>query len=578
MAGPTDELYETSGGGENEDYQALLDDYSQFGRTGEGEVLFGHVLNVTDKEVIVDIGRKSEGLVPATQFALVEGKPDVHPGDVIEVMIDRTGEQPEGYILLSYERAHRRHAWDVLEKTAPEGSTVTGRVLRKVKGGLEVDLKGVTAFLPGSQLESRPVHNLDSYVGQEFAVRVLKLNRRRNNAVVSRRAVVEEENASRKATALAHLHEGDAVTGVVKNITDYGAFVDLGGIDGLLHVSDLSYGNVTHPSAVIQVGEQLTVKVLKFDPEKERISLGLKQMHPDPWEHIEHKFPVGSRVVGRVVSVTDYGAFVELEPGVEGLIHISEMTWSRRMKHPSKVVRVGDQVEAVVLDLKAHEHRISLGMKQLEADPWTTVAERYSVGSVVEGRVRKLSDFGAFIEIEEGVDGLVHVSDMSWTVRVKHPSEIVKKGQVVQAVILNIDAPSRRLSLGIKQLQPDAWETFFRSHHVGDVVAGKVCRVAQFGVFVELLPGVEGLCHRSEIPSDVRRRDASAVDPRLTVGEELRFKVIKMHEAQKRIGLSLKAMAEEEEKVRLEDYQRQAAIATSTVGDVIRHRSKDERE
>jgi small subunit ribosomal protein S1 len=578
MVGPTDELYEPSGGGENEDYQALLDDYSKFGRTGEGEVLFGHVLNVTDKEVIVDIGRKSEGLVPATQFTLVEGKPDVHPGDVIEVMIDRTGEQPEGYILLSYERAHRRHAWDVLEKTAPEGSTVIGRVLRKVKGGLEVDLKGVTAFLPGSQLESRPVHNLDSYVGQELAVRVLKLNRRRNNAVVSRRAVVEEENASRKAAALSHLHEGDAVTGVVKNITDYGAFVDLGGIDGLLHVSDLSYGNVTHPSSVIQVGEQLTVKVLKFDPEKERISLGLKQMHPDPWEHIEHKFPVGGRVVGRVVSVTDYGAFVELEPGVEGLIHISEMTWSRRMKHPSKVVRVGDQVEAVVLDLKAHEHRISLGMKQLEADPWTTVAERYSVGSVVEGRVRKLSDFGAFIEIEEGVDGLVHVSDMSWTVRVKHPSEVVKKGQVVQAVILNIDAPNRRLSLGIKQLQPDAWETFFRGHRVGDVVAGKVCRVAQFGVFVELLPGVEGLCHRSEIPSDLRRRDASAAEPHLTVGEELRFKVIKMNEAQKRIGLSLKAMAEEEEKVRLEDYQRQAAIATSTVGDVIRHRPKDERE
>jgi small subunit ribosomal protein S1 len=331
---------------------------------------------------------------------------------------------------------------------------------------------------------------------------------------------------------------------------------------------------------VVHVGEQLTVKVLKFDPEKERISLGLKQMLPDPWEHIEERYPIQHRVVGRVVSVTDYGAFVELEPGVEGLIHISEMTWSRRMKHPSKVVRAGDQVEAVVLEVKPGERRISLGMKQLEADPWTTVAERYSVGSVVEGRVRKLSDFGAFIEIEEGVDGLVHISDMSWTVRIKHPSELVKKGQVVQAVILNIDAPNRRLSLGIKQLQPDAWETFFRTHQVGDVVRGKTCRVAQFGVFVELLPGVEGLCHRSEVPSDSHRSTAERKpheesEPLLPMNQEFAFKIIKMNEAQKRIGLSLKAMAEEEELQRLQDYKRQAAIATSSMGGVIRQRSAD---
>ncbi len=503
MAGPTDELFEVPGGAESEDYRTLLDDYSQYSPSAEGQILHGHVLSVSEKEVIVDIGRKIEGLVPASQFPLLDGKPDVHPGDLIEVMIDRNGPQQEGYILLSHERAHRRQAWDTLEKTASEGSVVTGRVVSKVKGGLAVDIGGVVAFLPSSQVEVRPVHNLEPFLGQEFPVRILKLNRRRNNAVVSRRILLEEETASRKSNALAQVSEGAVVTGVIKNLTDYGAFVDLGGIDGLLHVSDLSYGNVTHPSAVVQVGDQVTVKVLKFDPEKERISLGLKQMYPDPWENIDQHYPMNSHVVGRVVSVTDYGAFVELEAGVEGLIHISEMTWSRRMKHPSKVVKIGDQVEAVVLEVKPKDRRISLGMKQLEADPWTTVAERYSVGSVVEGRVRKLSDFGAFVEIEEGVDGLVHISDMSWTVRVKHPSEMVKKGQMVQAVILNIDAGNRRLSLGMKQLQPDAWETFFRSHQIGDLVRGRVCRAAQFGVFVELLPGVEGLMPQERNPGGV---------------------------------------------------------------------------
>ena len=381
---------------------------------------------------------------------------------------------------------------------------------------------------------------------------------------------------------LSKIQEGGEVTGTVKNLTEYGAFVDLGGIDGLLHVSDLSYGSISHPSAVVRVGEQITVKVLKFDREKERISLGLKQMHPDPWGDIDARYSRGGRVLGRVVSVTDYGAFVELEPGVEGLIHISEMTWSRRMKHPAKVVKVGDPVEAVVLEVKPKDRRISLGIKQLEADPWTTVADRYSVGSVVEGRVRKLADFGAFVEIEEGIDGLVHVSDMSWTAHVKHPSEVVKKGQQVQAVILHIDAANRRLSLGIKQLQPDAWETFFRTHQIGDVVKGRVCRAAAFGVFVELLPGVEGLCHRTEIARENKRRqpkqEPSQEEPPLPIGQELDFKVIKMNEAQKRIGLSLRSVADEGERNRLEDYKRQAAAATSTVGDAIKHHKSDEKK
>ena len=581
MASPSDKFVDTPDAVDSAEYQAFLDDFSHQLTPSEGEILHGHVLSVSEKEVIVDIGRKIEGLVPASQFPLIEGKPAVRTGDEIEVMIDRRGEPVEGYILLSYERPHRLHVWEHLEKAAAEQTPVTGRVVNKVKGGLAVDI-GAIAFLPSSQVEIRPIHNLDSYLGREIEVLVLKLNRRRGNAIVSRRELLERELSARKAEALAGLYEGAVVSGVVKNLTDYGAFVDLGGIDGLLHVSDLSYGNVAHPSAVVQVGDQVTVKVLKFDRKKERISLGIKQLHPDPWTQIEERYPRQSRVVGRVVSVTDYGAFVELETGVEGLIHISEMTWSRRMKHPAKVVKAGDSVEAVVLEVKPRERRISLGIKQLEADPWTTVADRYSVGSVVEGRVRKLADFGAFIEIEEGIDGLVHISDLSWTAHVKHPSELVKKGQIVQAVILSIDAPNRRLSLGVKQLQPDAWETFFRGHQTGDLVKGRVSRAAPFGVFVELLPGVEGLCHRSEISAEAGKRPggkhAGTDEPALPIGEEMEFKIIKMNEAQKRIGLSLRAITEEDEQNRLRDYKRQAVAATSTVGDAIKqHKLEDNR-
>ncbi len=580
MTGSFDNYVELSDAADNADYQAFLDDYSSHFKTPNREVLQGRVLTVSEKEVIVDIGRKIEGLVPASQFTLHDGKPNVAPNDMIEVMFDRSGNQVEGYILLSYEKAHQIHIWEDLERAATDGTPVQGRVLNRVKGGLAVDI-GVIAFLPSSQIEMRPLHNLDSYIGREIDVRVLKLNKRRGNAVVSHRVLVEKEHVARKSESLAKLYEGAEVAGVVKNLTDYGAFVDLGGIDGLLHVSDLSYGNVVHPSSVIQVGDEIVVKVLKFDREKERISLGLKQMRPDPWLDIEARYPLQSRVAGRVVSVTDYGAFVELEPGVEGLIHISEMTWSRRMKHPAKIVKVGDEVEAIVLDIKPRDRRISLGIKQLEADPWTTVAERYSIGSVVEGRVRKLSEFGAFIEIEEGVDGLVHISDMSWTAHVKHPSEVVKKGQIVQSVILNIDAPSRRLSLGIKQLQPDAWETFFRTNQIGDVVRGRVTRAAAFGVFVELMPGVEGLCHRTEIIEAARnpgQRAPEADEPALPIGEDFNFKVIKLNEAQKRIGLSQRAATVDDEQHRLQDYKRQAAAASSRVGYAIRQLQWEEKD
>ena len=488
---------------EEADYEQLIEDYGHFAPPHEGELLQGRVVKLHETDVIVDFGYKSEGLVPIEQFRQPDGTVPLQAGDLIDVMVDRQGVQPEGYILLSHEKASRIRCWDNLEKAHRDGLVVSGHVTGRIKGGLSVDV-GVPAFMPGSQIDVRPIHNLDSFLGQDIPVKIVKLNRRRGNVVVSRKMAVEEEQLSRKSAALQVLEEGGVVTGTVKNLTEYGAFIDLGGIDGLLHVSDMSYGRVNHPSEMVNAGDQITVKILKFDKEKERISLGLKQLVPDPWESIDQRYPRASRCIGRVVSVTDYGAFVELEPGVEGLIHISEMTWSRRMKHPSKVVKVGDQVETVVLDVKPRERRVSLGIKQLEADPWTTVADRYAIGSVVEGRVRKLTDFGAFVEIEEGIDGLVHISDLSWTKRVKHPSEVVKKGQLVQAVILNIDAPNRRLSLGVKQLHPDAWESFFRAHQVGDVVRGRVCRACNFGVFVELAPGVEGLCHRSEIPGILR--------------------------------------------------------------------------
>ncbi len=404
-----------------ESYEHLLDDYSHFAPPAADEVLQGTVLGILGKDVIIDFGYKSEGLVPIEQFQSHTGETTVQVGDVVDVMIDHGGEQPEGYVLLSHTRAARLRIWDNLDKAYEEQLVISGRVLGRVKGGLAVDV-GIKAFMPGSQADPRPIHNLDSLVGQDIPVKIIKLNRRRGNVVVSRKMAVEEEISSRKNTTLEHLEEGSVVTGTVKNLTDYGAFIDLGGIDGLLHVTDMSYGRVTHPSEILHVGDEITVKVLKFDKGKERVSLGIKQLEPDPWETVMERYPVNGRVIGRVVNVTDYGAFVELEAGVEGLIHISEMTWSRRMKHPSKVVKPGDQVEAVVLEVHPKERRISLGLKQLEPNPWTTIDSRYSVGSVVEGRVRNMTDFGAFIEIEEGIDGLVHVSDLSWTKRVKHPA------------------------------------------------------------------------------------------------------------------------------------------------------------
>jgi small subunit ribosomal protein S1 len=509
-------------------------------------VVAGTILKLTDKHAVIDVGLKSEGLLPIEQVMDHNGEPKFKPGDVIDVVIER--EEPEGGYLVSYDKAQRLRVWDVIEKAANDKTPMIGTVVSRVKGGLTVDI-GLKAFLPGSQLEVRPVRNLDGYLGTQIEVRVIKLNKKRGNVVVSRKEILEEEQNAKRSTTLEHLEEGAILTGTVKNLTDYGAFVDLGGIDGLLHITDMSWGRLTHPRDLVNVGDEIQVKVLKFDKDKQRVSLGFKQLTPDPWLDAVERYPVGAHVKGRILSVTDYGAFVELEQGIEGLVHVSEMTWSKRMKHPSKLVKPGDEVETVVISVNPSDRRISLGMKQLQENPWENLSERYPTGAIVEGRVRNLTDFGAFIEIEDGIDGLVHVSNLSWTKRVKHPSEVLKKGEKVKAVVLGVEPENRRLSLGVKQLQPDVWETFFTQHRVGDVVHGKVLRTAQFGAFVEVAEGVEGLCHVSEAV------DAHGQPIHLEQGQEHDFKIIKMNVEEKKVGLSIRAVGEEASRSEVEQYK-----------------------
>jgi small subunit ribosomal protein S1 len=530
------------------------------------KIVSGTVIKQTEKHLVVDVGLKSEGLVPLEQVLDHTGAVKFNPGDVIDVVIER--EEPEGGYLVSYERAQRLRVWDTIEKAANDKTPMIGTVISRVKGGLTVDI-GLKAFLPGSQLEIRPVRNLDGYLGQQIEIRVIKLNKKRGNVVVSRKEILEEEQNSKRSTTIEHLGEGAILTGTVKNLTDYGAFVDLGGIDGLLHITDMSWGRLTHPRDLVNVGDEIQVKVLKFDKDKQRVSLGFKQLTPDPWLDASERYPVGAHVKGRVLSVTDYGAFVELEQGIEGLVHLSEMTWSKRLKHPSKLVKPGDEVETVVLSVNPADRRISLGMKQLLDNPWENLTEKYPTGAVVEGRVRNLTDFGAFIEIEDGIDGLVHVSNLSWTKRVKHPSEIVKKGEKVKAVVLGVEPQNRRLSLGIKQLQPDVWESFFASHRVGDVVHGKVLRTAQFGAFVEIAEGVEGLCHISEAGDDGGSK--------LETGLEHEFKIIKINVEEKKVGLSLRAVGHEASRAQVENYKADAhkhpvSSSTTTLGDLINWR------
>jgi small subunit ribosomal protein S1 len=532
------------------------------------KIVPGRVIEQREKYLVVDVGLKSEGLVPLEQVTDHEGQVRFQIGDEIEVVIER--EEPEGGYLVSFERAQRLRVWDTIEHAAAEKTPLTGTVVSRVKGGLTVDI-GIKAFLPGSQLEIRPIRNLDGYVGQQIQIRVIKLNKKRGNVVVSRKELLEEELNSKRSATMEHLEEGSVLTGSVKNLTDYGAFVDLGGIDGLLHITDMSWGRLTHPRDLVNVGDEIQVKVLKFDKDKQRVSLGFKQLTPDPWLDAQERYPIGAKVHGRILSVTDYGAFVELEQGIEGLVHLSEMTWSKRLKHPSKMVKQGDMVDTVVLAVNPADRRISLGMKQLLENPWENLSDRYPTGAIVEGRVRNLTDFGAFIEIEDGIDGLVHVSNLSWTKRVKHPSEVVKKGEKVKAVVLGVEPQNRRLSLGIKQLQPDVWESFFSSHRVGDTVHGKVLRTAQFGAFVEISEGIEGLCHISEAGEGEEGR------AKLETDMEHDFKIIKINVEEKKVGLSLRAMGSNVPRVTVERYKEgthkaPVSSSTTTLGDLINWR------
>jgi small subunit ribosomal protein S1 len=547
-----------------QDFSAMLDSYEKESAASrqEGEIVRGIVVGISDQNVLVDIGYKSEGVVAREEFLDHQGNLTVKRGDEVDVLI-KSLESQDGYAMLSRAAAMQVQSWERLRQAHQNHETITGRVIERIKGGLNIDLDGVPAFLPGSQIDIRPVRNLEGFLRQEIEVRVIKLNRKRGNVVVSRKAVLEESSNKKKAETLGNIEEGVVLEGTVKNITDYGAFIDLGGIDGLLHIIDMSWGRIQSPNDIIKVGDTIQVKVLKFDPEKERISLGYKQLLPDPWQSVAERFPRSSHVRGKVVSLTDYGAFIEIEAGVEGLVHVTEMTWSKRLKHPSKLLSIGQDVEAVVLEADSHSRRISLGLKQVTADPWETLPVRYHVGSRVTGKVRSLTDFGAFVEIEDGIDGLVHVSDISWTKRIKHPSDVLKKGQQVDAVITNIDVDGRRLSLSIKDLEPNAWDRFFDTHKLGDVIKGRVVRFANFGAFVEIEEGIEGLCHVSELSDSRVEKPEDAVK----IGQELPFKILKLDPSQKKIGLSARAVGKESDPEDVRSYH-ETGSGMATLGDI----------
>src|SRR6187431_2461550 len=551
-----------------QEYARLLDLYdNSFRNIAEGEVVKGTVLKVTPSEVIVDVGYKSEGIIAVDEFVDENGQVTVEPGDIVDVLLERT-EDREGYVVLSREKAEKMKIWDEVEKAYVERKVVIGRVIERIKGGLAVDM-GVRAFLPGSQIDVRPVRNLDALRGQELRMRVIKVNKKRGNIVLSRKALLEEENAEKKKHTLETLAEGKVLKGVVKNITDYGAFIDLGGIDGLLHITDMSWGRVGHPSELFKANDEIDVIVLKYDPATERVSLGHKQLVADPWSAVAERYPASMRVSGKVVSLTDYGAFVELESGVEGLIHVSEMSWSKRVKHPSKILNVGDPVDAMVLGVDATARRISLGLKQVESNPWHELAEKYPVGSKIVGKVRNLTEFGAFVEVEDDIDGLIHISDMSWSKRIKHPSEVLKKGDKVEAMVLNIDAENQRLSLGLKQLATDVWDEFFSRVNLGDVVEGKIVRMTNFGAFVELAEGIEGLIHVSEFDNSTQKGKDGKLD--LQVGESYQMKIIKLIPGERKIGLSIRALKNDEFRADWEAYTESTGRPEVTLGDHFKH-------
>ncbi|MBU4287919.1 MAG: 30S ribosomal protein S1 [Proteobacteria bacterium] len=548
----------------------LMDMYEEsFKRFAEGEVVNGRIISVDKDYILVDIGYKSEGRIRINEFKDEKGDMHVNIGDDVEVMVEFWDEEEER-VILSKEKADKVKVWEEIKKTYDEDGTVEGVILSRVKGGFSVDI-GVQAFLPGSQADLRPIRNLDDLVGKKLEFKILKYNRKRSNIVLSRRAILEHERETKRASTLEAIQEDKVVEGVVKNITEYGVFVDLGGVDGLLHITDISWGRVKHPSELFSVGDKITVKILSLDMERERVSLGMKQLVEDPWLAAKEKYSLGSRITGKVVSLTDYGAFVELEEGIEGLIHVSEMSWTRKIRHPSKVVSIGDMVDTVVLDIKPENRRISLGMKQVVPNPWDVISEKYPTGTTIEGKIKNITDFGLFIGIDEGIDGLVHISDISWTKRIKHPSELYKKGDMIQAIVLDIEKENERFSLGIKQLQSDPWKSVAERYVVGKEIAGTITNITDFGIFVELEEGIEGLVHVSEISKEKIKTPVG----KFNIDDVITARVMNINSEERRIGLSVKRLEADDEQGLLSEYVNNIKPGTSSFGEILRENLQD---
>lgn len=546
-------------------YDEMIRLYEEtFKNIEEGEIIRGHIIRIEPNYVVVDVGYKSEGAIPLSEFS-EEELDSIEIGNTVDVYVEQK-EDGEGNIILSKEKADKRRIWKKLETLYKNGTPVNGKIVNKVKGGLSVDI-GIKAFLPGSQIDIRPVRDIGKLIGERCQVRILKMDQKRGNVVVSRRAIIEDQVKKLREETLRAMEEGKLMEGYVKNITDYGVFVDLGGIDGLLHITDISWGRISHPSEVFKIGDKISVKVLKYDPETERVSLGYKQKTQDPWKNVEEKYPVKSRVRGKVISITDYGAFVSIEEGVEGLIHVSDMSWTGDVRHPSKVVSVGEEIEAVVLSIDVPERKISLGLKQTEVDPWDLIEKKYPCDSVVEGKVKNLTDFGAFVGLEDGIDGLIHVSEMSWLKHIRHPSEVVKKGQRVKARVLKVDREKQRISLGLKQLTSDPWEKEIPEKYAPGVsVKCQVIRITDFGIFVKLEEGIEGLIHVSEtgIEPPVRAEDV------MKIGEEIWAKVIKIEPEEKKIALSIKEYNKDVERGEVAKYMESQGGGNITLGEAAR--------
>lgn len=553
-------------------FEAALEDYlnSDFGDLDEGTIVSGEVVKVDKDYVLVDVNFKSEGQIPVAEFTDSEGNVTVNVGDKVDVYVARKNEA-EGTILLSRDKAKRMQLFDKLEDVQEKDGVAVGRIIRRIKGGYTVDLGGVEAFLPGSHVDLRPVPDMDALVNQEFDFKILKINRRRSNVIVSRRVLLEEQRAEQREALLETLAEGQVVQGKVKNITEYGVFIDLGGLDGLLHITDMSWKRIKHPKEMVQLGDDLELKILNFDKEGEKVSLGLKQLVPDPWQNIAEKYPEGSKFTGTVTNLADYGAFVELEEGVEGLVHISEMSWTRKLRHPSQMVKVGEEVDVVVLGVDQDKKRISLGMKQVNPNPWDVVAEKYPEGTILEGTIKNITEFGVFIGIEEGIDGLIHVSDISWTKKIRHPSEVYKSGDSVQAKVLTVDKENEKFTLGVKQLTEDPWSHVPGKYPVGQLVNGTVTNITDFGLFVEVEEGIEGLVHVSEIS----RKKVKSPSEMFKEGDTIEAKVIHVSADERRLGLSIKQLKDDTEKRKPKSYGSSPADAGATLGDLLREKLQE---